>query len=88
MVIRSKITRIPDQFEIRDGKYKCTVLKRGVRSYLCLQEGPGGQKYIVMERRLEGIREILSDYQRYKVCDHPMHADLVFLEIEQGEIVF
>ena len=88
MPIRTIYTQIPEKFEILNGKYKRTVLKRGVRAYLCLQEGPSGQKHIVMERRLEGTREVLSDYQRYKMCDHPMQADLVFLEIEQGEIVF
>jgi len=88
MPIRTIYTQIPEKFEILNGKYKRTVLKRGVRAYLCLQEGPGGRKYIVLERRLQGTRELLSDYQRYKQCDHQMHADLTFIAIEQGEIVF
>ena len=67
---------------------KRTVLKRGMRAYVILQEGANGSKHIVMERRLQGTREVLSDYQRYKLCDHPMQADLVFMAIEQGEIVF
>jgi len=88
MSIRKIYTQIPEKFEILNGKYKRTVLKRGMRAYVILQEGAGGSKHIVMERRLQGTREVLSDYQRYKMCDHPMQADLVFMAIEQGEIVF
>ena len=88
MSINKIYTQIPETFEILNGKYKRKVIKRGMRAYICIQDGPGGRKFIVLERRLSGTRELLSDYQRYKQCDHQMHADLTFIAIEQGEIVF
>jgi len=82
--------QIPDEFEILNGKFKRKVLKRGHRCYLIEEKSipPKTTKWIVMVKRIRGVTEILSDYQKYKLGIHKGEAEEIFARVESGEIVF